>query len=381
MLKRRLPVLLIGSLLTAGAWASPPTLLYDGNAEPVSQGWQSAQQSPFTVTVGDGANGVDTGTTRFTTTTAPAGSAGGQNLYTYSVGTANFITSIRLKALSVNPHNQLDAALMFSATDAFAFPFGTGTNRSTMLYLDPAAVGWGDNTGGTAPFNNIDGAFHEYALRYYNGQLSVYIDADYADIASGAATPLLSRSFVPATTTSAMIVFGDQSNDANVDSDFVVDYVKFQNLDLPDPPASITATGGDGSVSVGFTPPASTGSGPITSYSVTATGPGNVLAGSCTPTPALPASGQTATCVITGLTNGVTYTLSVSATNASGAGPAATATAQPRLGPPAGAAVAVPSVGPAGLALLAGMLAAVAAGRNLRRRPYAAKSPAQPTDS
>lgn len=80
MLKRRLPVLLIGSLLTAGAWASPPTLLYDGNAEPVSQGWQSAQQSPFTVTVGDGANGVDTGTTRFTTTTAPAGSAGGQNL-------------------------------------------------------------------------------------------------------------------------------------------------------------------------------------------------------------------------------------------------------------------------------------------------------------
>lgn len=243
MLKRNFPALLIGSLLTAVAWASPPTLLYDGNADPVSQGWQSAQQSPFTVTVGDGTNGADTGTTRFTTTTAPAGSVGGQNLYRFSVGTANFITSIRLKALSVNPHNPLDAALMFSATDAFAFPFGTGANRSTMLYVDPTAVGWGDSTGGTAPFNNTDGAFHEYALRYYNGQLSVYIDTDYADIASGAATPLLSRSFVPASTSSATIIFGDQSNDANVDSDFVVDYVKFQNLDIPHSPASVPVIG------------------------------------------------------------------------------------------------------------------------------------------
>ncbi|WP_422842994.1 fibronectin type III domain-containing protein [Acidovorax sp. M2(2025)] len=365
MLKRRLPALLIGPLLASGAWASPPTLLYDGNTDPVPQGWQQLQQSPHTETVGDGTNGVDAGTTRFTT--ANAGSTSGQNLYTHSVGTANFITSIRLKALSVNPHNTGDAGLMFSATDAFAPPFGSSANRSHMLYLDSATVGWGDDTGGTAPFNSLDGAFHEYALRYLNGQLSVYIDADYADIASGAATPLLSRSFVPSTTASAMVLFGDQSNDPNVNSDFVVDYVKFQNLDLPDPPASITATGSDGSVSVAFTPPAGTGSSAISSYSVTATGPGDVLAGSCTPTPALPASGQTASCVITGLTNGVTYTLSVSAVNASGAGPAATATAQPRLVPAAGPA-AVPSLSPAGLASLAAMLAAVAAGQNLRRR-------------
>ena len=365
MLKRRLPALLIGPLLASGAWASPPTLLYDGSTEPVAQGWQQTQQSPHTETVGDGINGVDAGATRFTT--ANAGSTSGQNLYMYGVSTANFITSVRLKALSIAPHNTFDAGLMFSATDAFSPPMGSTVNRSTMLYLDPAAVGWGDDTGGTVPFNNLDGAFHEYALRYLNGQLSLYIDADYADIASGAATPLLSRSFVPSTTASAMVLFGDQSNDPNVNSDYVVDYVKFQNLDLPDPPASITATGSDGSVSVAFTPPADTGSSAISSYSVTATGPGNVLAGSCTPTPALPTTGQTATCVITGLTNGVTYTLSVSAINDSGAGPAATATAQPRLVPAAGPA-AVPSLGPAGLASLAAMLAAAAAGHNLRRR-------------
>ena len=362
---KRLPTLLIGLLCLSHAWALSPSLLYDGNAAPPSQGWQASQQTPLTVTVGDGANGVDAGTTRFTTTTNVGARTGGQNMYRYSVGTANLITSIRLKALSVSPHNPLDSALMFSVTDDFQFPFGNSTNRSTMLYIDSATIGWGDDSNGTAAFNSIDGNFHEYAISYHNGQLKVYVDQNWADIAAGTAAPVLARSFVTANTTSAMIVFGDQTNDPNVDSNYVVDYVRFQNLDLPDPPANLTATPGDGTVQISFIPPVDTGSSPITLYTVTATGPGNTPAGSCTPVPALPAVGQTATCTITGLTNGTMYTFSVSATNASGAGPAATVAVSASARP-----VAIPALGPWSIALLVGLMGALGAWRSRRKQAW-----------
>ena len=358
----RLSASLIFFVSAAGAWASPPTLLYDGSSTPDSQNWQIiGQLAPYTVTVGSGA---EAGTTRFTTSTS------GVNLYRYTESATNFIVSIRLKVNSVSPHNQLDAGLMFSVSNTFPAPFGTGTNRSEMLYIDPASVGWGDDSQ-SAPLNHI-GAFHEYAIRYQSGQLTLYVDADYAAIADGTATGILSKTVANPITTSAHFVFGDQTNDANVDGDFVVDYVKFQNLDLPDPPASISATGGNSSVSVSFTPPANKGSSTISSYLVTATGPGNVPAGSCTPSPALPTGSQTATCTITGLTNGVTYTLSARAVNASGAGPAATTTVQPLAQPLT--TTAIPTLEPTSLAALTGLLTAAAAGFHRRRRRDSSKT-------
>jgi len=319
----RFSVSLTGLLFVSTAWASPTTL-YDGSTAPDLQGWQKFnQQTPYAVSAGTGS---DSGTTRFTTTTQNGARTSGANLYKYSVGTTNFIASIRLKAVSVSQHNQLDAGLMFSVTDTFAGPAGNSVNRSSMLYLDATAIGWGDDTG-SAAFSTL-GAFHEYAVRYHNGQLSVYIDTDYAAIASGTATPVLSRTLSTSNTTSAEIVFGDQSNDPNVDSDFFVDYVQFQSLDLPGMPSNIIATGGDSAVRVSFMPPASNGSSAITQYNVTAIAPDDTPVGHCTP--ALPASGQAASCVITGLTNGTTYTISSSAVNASGPGPAASTTAQPQ---------------------------------------------------
>ena len=358
----RLSTSLIFFVSAASAWASPPTLLYDGSAAPELQNWQVMNRStPFTVIVGSGA---EAGTTRFTTSTSSGGSTSGVNLYRYTESATNFIVSIRLKVNSVSPHNQLDAGLMFNVSNTFPAPFGTGTNRSEMLYIDPASVGWGDDSQ-SAPLNHI-GAFHEYAIRYQSGQLTLYVDADYAAIADGTATGILSKTVANPITTSAHFIFGDQTNDANVDGDFVVDYVKFQNLDLPDPPASISATGGNSSVSATFTPPANNGSSTISSYLVTATDPGNVPAGSCTPSPALPTGSQTATCTITGLANGVTYTLSARAVNASGAGPAATATAQPLAQPLT--TTAIPTLEPTNLAALTGILSAAAAGLYRRRR-------------
>ena len=84
-------------------------------------------------------------------------------------------------------------------------------------------------------------------------------------------------------------------------------------------PTAVSATAGNGQASVVFTAPASNGGSAITGYTVTATDtttPGN--------------GGQTVTgtgspLVVTGLTNGDSYTFTVTATNAQGTGPASTA--------------------------------------------------------
>ena len=78
----------------------------------------------------------------------------------------------------------------------------------------------------------------------------------------------------------------------------------------PTSPTMVKATAGNGSATVTWTPPATTGGSPVTGYSVTST----PTAKTCTTTGAL-------TCTVTGLTNGNAYTFSVTATNAAGTSP------------------------------------------------------------
>ena len=83
---------------------------------------------------------------------------------------------------------------------------------------------------------------------------------------------------------------------------------------LPDAPTSVWALGYDSSAQVGWSPPATNGTSAIVSYTVTSTPD----AKTCTTTGAL-------SCAVSGLTNGVSYTFTVTATNAAGAGPASAA--------------------------------------------------------
>jgi hypothetical protein len=78
---------------------------------------------------------------------------------------------------------------------------------------------------------------------------------------------------------------------------------------LPGAPTGVTATASAGQASVSFTAPTVTG-GTITSYTVTSS-PGSITA-----------TGASSPIVVTGLTNGTTYTFTVRATNATGTGPA-----------------------------------------------------------
>jgi C1A family cysteine protease len=78
---------------------------------------------------------------------------------------------------------------------------------------------------------------------------------------------------------------------------------------VPGPPIGVSATAGDAQVTVSFSPPVSNGGSPITLYTVTSSPDGNMAIGSSGPLTVL------------GLTNGTSYTFTVTAKNAVGKGP------------------------------------------------------------
>jgi YVTN family beta-propeller protein len=93
----------------------------------------------------------------------------------------------------------------------------------------------------------------------------------------------------------------------------------------PDPPLSPTATAGDGAASVRWSAPAPTGTEPILDYTATSAPGGHT----CT-TP----DASTRACTVTGLTNGMTYTFTVTARNAAGSSsPSAPSNPVTPLGP------------------------------------------------
>ena len=85
----------------------------------------------------------------------------------------------------------------------------------------------------------------------------------------------------------------------------------------PGAPTAVTATAGTGSVTVAWTAPSNTGGSSISSYTVTP------YLGSTAQTPVTVSGSPPATsATLSTLTNGSTYTFTVSATNSAGAGPA-----------------------------------------------------------
>jgi Fibronectin type III domain len=107
---------------------------------------------------------------------------------------------------------------------------------------------------------------------------------------------------------------------------------------LPGAPTGVTATPGDGQATVSWSAPASNGGSAIDHYTVTAA-PG----GASTQVP-----GSQTTGVVTNLANGVAYTFTVTATNATGTSPASTPSSSvtPVVAPPPPPPVIPPVIPP-----------------------------------
>lgn len=121
---------------------------------------------------------------------------------------------------------------------------------------------------------------------------------------------LAAMAYDPATT--QMLLFGGYSGNAQ---SFTWAYTPV--ITSPSAPTNVSATAGDGSATISFAPPQSLGGSPITSYTVTAVGNSS-----------LTASGATSPIVVSGLTDGDSYTFTVTATNAVGTGPPSSASNQ-----------------------------------------------------
>ena len=93
-------------------------------------------------------------------------------------------------------------------------------------------------------------------------------------------------------------------------------------LSAPSAPRNVTTTAGDGTVTITFSPPAFGGGAPITSYDVAVSNGTTV-------------SNVTSPATVNGLTNGTTYTFSITATSSVGTSSAAVVTATPRTVPAA----------------------------------------------
>jgi hypothetical protein len=113
-----------------------------------------------------------------------------------------------------------------------------------------------------------------------------------------------------------VVLYFNVHDDGSVPPDpslMYLDDVSLTQPSVPGAPTGVTATAGNGSAQVSWTAPSSNGGSAITSYTVTP------FIGSTAQTP-VTVSGTSTT--VTGLTNGTSYTFTVAANNANGAGPA-----------------------------------------------------------
>lgn len=123
------------------------------------------------------------------------------------------------------PHNPLDAGVMFyGSTEDPAANF-TGGPRQQMIFFDPALIGWGDESA-TYAMDTTD-RFHTYRLVVNaNGFAQVFVDGTLA---------LQRNDF----TMIPRIGFGDMTNDPGVNGSFSISHIEVTAPPVPEPSAAL----------------------------------------------------------------------------------------------------------------------------------------------
>ena len=204
-------------------------------------------------------------------------------------GTSYTFTVTATNAVGTSP-----ASAPSNAVTPAAVP-GAPTGVSATPGNASATVSW------TAPASNGGSAITSYTVRSNTGQAVTVGGSTLSTTVTGL-TNGTSYTFAVTATNAA------GSGAASTPSAPVVPAT------VPGAPGSVTATAGNGSATVTWAAPASNGGSAITGYTVTASNGATAAAG---------ASATSA--VVSGLTNGTSYTFTVTATNGVGTGPASAA--------------------------------------------------------
>ncbi|NEN85356.1 fibronectin type III domain-containing protein, partial [Paenibacillus elgii] len=250
----------------------------------------------FTAPVSDGGSAI----TGYTVTSSPGGlTASGTGspitvtgltygtAYTFTVVATNGVGNSKasLPSNSVTPTASTAPATVPGAPTAVTAVVEHGQSQATVTFTPPASNGGSTITG--------------YIVTASPGGMT----------AGGTGSPITvtDLTYGTAYTFTVVAINGIGSSAASVPSNRVM---LTAPATVPGAPTNVKAVAGNGEATVTFTPPASHGGSPIVSYTVIASPGGKTATGTGSPI------------TVIGLTNGVTYTFTVTATNNIGSGDA-----------------------------------------------------------
>ncbi|MGL5669626.1 MAG: beta strand repeat-containing protein, partial [Shewanella sp.] len=226
--------------------------------------------------------------TGYTVTSSPDGITAGGNGFTSSPITVTGLTNGTAYTFTVTATNAIGTSAA-SATSGSATPMAD----QTITFANPGAQNFG--TSPTLSATSTSG-----------------LTVSFSSSTTGVCT-ITSGGALTFVTAGSCTIDADQAGDGSTHAATTVSRTFTVNAVVPGGPTIGTATAGDTQASISFTAPASIGGAAITGYTVTANPGGATGTGAGSPI------------TVTGLTNGVSYTFTVTATNSAGTGSASAA--------------------------------------------------------
>lgn len=233
----------------------------------------------FTAPVSNGGSAI----TGYTVTSNPGGITAGGNGFTTSPITVTGLTNGTTYTFTVTATNAVGTSTASGAS-------GSATPKAdqTITFVNPGARNFGTTPTLTATSTSS-------------------LMVTFSSSTTGVCT-ITSGGVLTFVTAGSCTIDADQAGNASTNAASTVSRTFTVNAVVPGAPTIGTATAGDTQADVSFTAPASNGGATITGYTVTSNPGGFTGTGAGSPI------------TVTGLTNGVSYTFTVTATNSAGTG-------------------------------------------------------------